>query len=73
MNDTQHFYDDLADHYHLIFQDWETSRKRQAEVLGRLIHNLLDQEASTVLDCACGIGTQALGLAELGFQVTATD
>ena len=26
-----------------------------------------------VLDCACGIGTQALGLAKLGFQVTACD
>lgn len=26
-----------------------------------------------VLDVACGIGTQAIGLAERGFQVTASD
>jgi 2-polyprenyl-3-methyl-5-hydroxy-6-metoxy-1,4-benzoquinol methylase len=27
----------------------------------------------TILDCACGIGTQALGLAKVGFRVTGTD
>ena len=26
-----------------------------------------------ILDCACGIGTQAIGLASLGYQVTASD
>lgn len=26
-----------------------------------------------ILDCACGIGTQAIGLARLGYQVTALD
>ena len=29
--------------------------------------------ASTILDCACGIGTQAIGLASLGYPVTASD
>lgn len=27
----------------------------------------------TLLDCSCGIGTQAIGLAKRGFTVTATD
>jgi ubiquinone/menaquinone biosynthesis C-methylase UbiE len=27
----------------------------------------------TILDCACGIGTQARGLAKVGFRVTGTD
>ena len=27
----------------------------------------------TILDCACGIGTQTLGLAKAGFRVTGTD
>ncbi len=26
-----------------------------------------------ILDCACGIGTQAIGLASMGYQVTASD
>jgi 2-polyprenyl-3-methyl-5-hydroxy-6-metoxy-1,4-benzoquinol methylase len=26
-----------------------------------------------VLDCACGIGTQSLGLAKLGYHVTGSD
>jgi len=30
-------------------------------------------EHARILDCACGIGTQSLGLAKLGFQVTGCD
>ncbi len=73
MTDPPSFYDDFAEYYHLIFDDWEASRKRQARALDRLISTLHGSEVVTVLDCACGIGTQALGLAELGYQVTATD
>jgi hypothetical protein len=28
------FYDQLASNYHLIFEDWEASIRRQAAVLG---------------------------------------
>lgn len=68
------FYDLLASNYHLIFEDWEASIRRQAAVLGAILERECGP-ASTVkiLDCACGIGTQALGLAKLGFQVTASD
>ena len=67
--DAKRCYDDLADHYHLIFENWDASMARQAEAL-RLI---LERECGPVgtfrvLDCACGIGTQALGLAKLGFK-----
>ncbi|MBQ3109205.1 MAG: class I SAM-dependent methyltransferase, partial [Clostridia bacterium] len=34
--------------------------------------NGFDRSAK-ILDCACGIGTQAIGLAELGYDVTASD
>jgi hypothetical protein len=61
------FYDDLALDYHLIFADWEASIARQAEALAPLLG-----AAETVLDAACGIGTQALGLARAGFAVTAS-
>lgn len=62
------FYDDLAPDYHLIFEDWERSIARQTAVLTTLL-----DAAETVLDAACGIGTQALGLARAGFAVTASD
>ena len=63
------FYDALADDYHLIFADWEQSIARQADVLSRL----LGAGRRRVLDAACGIGTQAIGLAREGYDVTATD
>lgn len=33
----------------------------------------MDYQSATILDCACGIGTQAIGLAALGYSVTASD
>jgi glycine/sarcosine N-methyltransferase len=66
------FYDELAEHYHLIFENWEVSIARQSAAL----EQILDREcgpAARVLDCACGIGTQSLGLARRGFRVTGSD
>ena len=62
MNDTQTFYDDLADAYHLLYEDWSASIDRQTDALAAIIreHNA---SAGVVADVACGIGTQALGLA----------
>ncbi|MFN8372419.1 MAG: class I SAM-dependent methyltransferase [Anaerolineae bacterium] len=92
------FYDELAQHYTLIFQEWDTSVQRQGEVLDKFIRAHFTPSASAlpeldadedtptepitapfnaadvrVLDCACGIGTQAIGLALHGYQVHATD
>jgi glycine/sarcosine N-methyltransferase len=67
------FYDSLAPHYHLIFEDWDKSIERQAAIL----HSLLEAQSGagprTILDCACGIGTQAIGLARHGHRVTGSD
>lgn len=71
--DTAGFYDDLAEHYHLIFEDWGRSIQRQANTLGPLLENKLARGPLKILDCACGIGTQALGLAQHGHTVVATD
>jgi len=60
------FYDDLADHYHLIFEDWNRSIENQAAILGPLLEKHTDRAIPHVLDCACGIGTQTLGLANKG-------
>jgi SAM-dependent methyltransferase len=67
------FYDDLADWYHLIFQDWDQSILRQASVLGSLIEGELPTGRLRILDCACGIGTQTLGLAGRGHALVGTD
>jgi glycine/sarcosine N-methyltransferase len=68
------FYDRLADNYHLIFEDWDASIERQAATLGTILERECGaRRAARILDCACGIGTQTLGLASLGFNVTACD
>jgi glycine/sarcosine N-methyltransferase len=67
------FYESLADYYHLIFEDWDRSIHRQAKVLDSLISRELPRRPLSILDCACGIGTQALGFASLGHHVVASD
>lgn len=67
------FYDTLASRYHLIFEDWDASIARQGAVLDGVIRAMLGEGAHAVLDVACGIGTQSLGLAALGYRVTASD
>jgi SAM-dependent methyltransferase len=74
MSETQRFYDDLAADYHLNYQDWHTSVRRQGEVLDTLIRTRLPgSEPLRVFDCSCGIGTQSIGLALIGHQVTGSD
>lgn len=67
------FYDRLSPFYHLIFADWEASIDRQAEALDNIIEEFWGDRVRTVLDAACGIGTQALGLARRGYRVTGSD
>ena len=67
------FYDPLAEHYHLIFEDWDASIERQASVLHALLGSQLRDGPLKILDCACGIGTQALGFASRGHRVVASD
>ncbi len=72
-NQTQQFYDQLAGDYHLIFADWKNSVKKQGVVLDKLIQSLGHKPPSELLDCSCGIGTQAIGLALQGYKVKGTD
>ena len=65
------FYDELAVVYHLIFDDWDAAIARQAEGLQRLLPP--PDQAGLVLDGACGIGTQALGLAVRGYRLEGSD
>jgi len=72
-SETTQFYDDLAASYHLIFEDWDRSIARQAQALNEVISAEWGGSVNHVLDVACGIGTQAIGLAGRGLQVTASD
>jgi|SRR5579864_1345499 len=72
--DTSESYNELASHYHLIFENWEASIDRQAAVLSSVLERECSLDgAARILDCACGIGTQSLGLAKKGFRVTGCD
>jgi glycine/sarcosine N-methyltransferase len=66
------FYDELASDYHLIFADWDAAIAWEAGIIAGLLRELGLTDGA-VLDASCGIGTQAIGLAQAGFAVTATD
>ena len=73
MNITQTFYDHLAASYDKLFQDWYATTREQALLLDKLFREAGFDPSAKVLDCACGIGTQAIGLAALGYNVTGSD
>ncbi|SNX56097.1 methyltransferase family protein [Streptomyces sp. TLI_55] len=73
MPSTRDFYDDLASDYHLMFADWDASTARQAAALDTLVRQRLGAGPHRVLDCSCGIGTQAIGLARAGYDVVGSD
>lgn len=73
MNITQRFYDSLASQYDKLFLDWRAATQEQAMILDRIFRNNGFDHTAGVLDCACGIGTQSIGLAALGYSVTSSD
>jgi ubiquinone/menaquinone biosynthesis C-methylase UbiE len=68
-----HFYDSLAANYHLIYPDWAQSVMHQGVALDALATEELGPGPFDILDCTCGIGTQALGLAGRGHRVAGMD
>ena len=73
MNIIQTFYDHLASQYDKLFLDWQAASHEQAILLNQLFQENGFDNTAHILDCACGIGTQAIGLACLGYHVTASD
>ncbi len=72
-NEIRRTYDRLAAEYHLIFADWESAVDGQAAILDAQLRRACGRWPLKILDCGCGIGTQALGLAGLGYKVTGVD
>ena len=73
MSITQTFYDNMAAQYDKLFLDWEAITQEQAIILNKIITDYGFDTSAHVLDCACGIGTQSIGLAALGYNVTSSD
>jgi len=73
MSIIQTFYDNLASQYDKLFLDWQAETQEQAEILDRIFISSGFDKTSKILDCACGIGTQAIGLANIGYNVTCSD
>ena len=73
MSIIQIFYDNLAENYDKLFLDWHATTKNQAILLDKLFREAGFDPSAKVLDCACGIGTQSIGLAALGYHVTGSD
>ena len=69
------FYDRLSVLYrHNIGWDWDAAMRKEGVTLDRMIARTMDRPGPyRLLDCSCGIGTQAIGLAIRGHRVHATD
>jgi SAM-dependent methyltransferase len=67
------FYDGLAPYYHLLYGDWDRSVVQQGEALARLLRERDVAKGDRILDAACGIGTQTIGLIAQGYAMTASD
>ncbi len=72
MVSTAGFYDGLADTYHALYPDWHGAGQAQARALHGLLSRWHDGPVD-VVDVACGIGTQLIGLAGLGHRVVGSD
>ncbi len=70
---TENYYNDLAPFYKFIYPNWDASVQRQAELLDSVIREFVGEKPKTILDVACGIGTQSIGLAHLGYKVASSD
>ena len=73
MDITQTFYNNLAPQYDKLFRDWQAATSEQAVILNGIFADNGFDKTARVLDWACGIGTQAIGLAAIGYDVTASD
>lgn len=73
MDIVQNFYDNMAEQYDKLYEDWDAAVQEHAQILHRIFRDAGFDRSAQILDCACGIGTQAIGLAALGYPVTASD
>lgn len=64
------FYGNIADKYHWFFSSWDKIMDRQAKQISSILEKY---NVKTILDCSCGTGLQAIGLARHGYFVDGGD
>src|SRR5215216_3994898 len=69
-NNTNRYYDAIAEFYPLFYRDWTTQMEREGLGLRSIFRN---RGVTRVLDASCGAGAQAVPLAQLNFDVVAAD
>lgn len=70
LNDTNSFYDAIAQYYPMFYRDYTVQMEREGLGLRSVFRN---RGVERVLDASCGAGAQAIPLATLGYRVTAAD
>jgi SAM-dependent methyltransferase len=64
-------YDEFAVNYHWLYSDFVSSRKPALDENEDVLKNAGPK--ARILDCSCGIGTFAIALAKLGYEVSGSD
>src|SRR5262249_46393233 len=73
-DDVARFYDAISEDYHFLMGPCRDVVPRYGPALPEVLRERLGRSGPfDVLDCSCGIGTQAIGLALQGNRVRATD
>lgn len=70
------FYNKFATSYHEIFKNWDKSITYHSKCISTIIKkyfNNIENNEISILDCSCGIGTQIIGLAKMGYNVSGSD
>jgi glycine/sarcosine N-methyltransferase len=71
--DLASLYDAWATDYDAAHSDWRSAVVQHGEMLAASLADRGMEPGARVLDCTCGIGTQAIGLALAGYRVAGTD
>jgi glycine/sarcosine N-methyltransferase len=69
-NDTDEFYDAIAEYYPYFYRNWETQIEREGLGLRAIFRR---KGIERVLDVFCRAGTRSVAMTKLGFDVVATD
>lgn len=73
VNEVAGFYDAWAVDYDAAYTDWTASVRMQGGLIAAALADRGVAPGARMLDCTCGIGTQAIGLALAGHDVSGSD